>query len=105
MLSEEDNLNFLIRVTKYERVYLDGSHWSKSTLTVLRGKFSEISAYLEAGEIKYCIVAVSTVLIFRIRWKRKVEKRDEIQEILKVHPNWDEKMLMVIKNWRKKNGI
>jgi len=105
MLYSEDNIAFLEDLTMYKSVLIDESHWSRSSFTTIKYRLAEVYGWMKAGEVKYPLAAFFIVLIFKVPWRGRMESRDEIKEVLRVHPEWDENLIKTIKNWRNKIGV
>jgi len=99
MLEEEGNREFLKQLTRGRSVFVDISHHPASTLYKL--KRAEIMLYQVASEfeIRYSIFLFMIIVFLWMRFKRKqARQKEDIEDILQRHPDWDRKTLEHILN-------
>lgn len=104
MISLNDNLLFLTNIVKEKLTYIDTSHWIPSSLTSFKLALAKLYNTAKIYELKYMVLAIVLVLAFKLRVKRKEEKRDELKEILNEYPELDRNILKRIKEMRDEFG-
>ncbi len=112
MLEKDDNTAFLLNLVGERDVYVDISHWEPSLFTQFKlllnqiyFSFSKIYFFTSGLEVKYTLLSLVSVVIFRVRWRRnriEVEDDDELEEMVKAHPDWNRETLIKLNNLRAK---
>ncbi len=105
MLGEEENKKFLERVIKGKRIFIDTSHHPTGILPKL--KKAEITIYQIASrfEIRYSLFFLLVMSVVWLKFKkRKVRYEEDVEDILRRHPDWDRKMLKEVQGSRLKEA-
>jgi hypothetical protein len=103
MITLADNLQLLKNIAQNKKAIIDTGVWKKSTQTIFRNIILTIYSILLIPEIKYTITILTITTIYILINKQKPKKIiDEIQEILKKHPDWDKNLLQTLKEIREK---
>jgi hypothetical protein len=103
MITLADNLQLLKNIAQNKKAIIDTGVWKKSTQTIFRNIILTIYSILLIPEIKYTITMLTITTIYILINKQKPKKIvDEIQEILKKHPDWDKNLLQTLKEIREK---
>ncbi len=97
-----DNLKLLQNMVKDRSVYLDISAWKLTPRESYRNALLSFYAILLTPEIKYGLALAMLAIIYAIRPRGKAKEMDEIEEILKKHPDWDGNLLKLLKELRNK---
>jgi len=107
MLSMDDNDALLKNLVDGRVVYVDISHWSPSLLTQFKGVLARVYDVAGATEVKYSLVAVLAIMIFKVRWDGKDvrEERDEVEYVMREHLDWDRALLERLKRLRGEHGV
>jgi len=107
MLDRDNNDALLKNLMGGKMVYVGVSHWSPSLLTQVKGVLAR--AYEVAGvtEVKYSLAVILAVIIFKVRWggKEMRDERDEVEDALINHPEWDRALLERLKRLRDEHGV
>lgn len=97
MIRKENNRELLESLIDGRTVYLDTSHWEKSTFVKFQDHLFAGLDFLDRMELRYGLLFLLTVLVFMIGWGKKEKedgsKKREVEEVLKKHPQWDEETL------------
>jgi len=107
MLNRDDNCALLRNLVNGRVVYVDVSHWSPSLLTQFKSVLARVYDVAGVTEVKYGLVAVLAVVIFKVSWDGK-EVRGEVGEVdnaLREHPEWDRALLERLKSLRDEHGL
>ena len=107
MINKSNNIQLLKNIVEGKTVYLDLSHYKTTPHTKFKTAIQITLNYIYTPEIKYTLVTVTTIITLYTTRKPKEkpkEKGDEIEEIIKKHPNWDKKILEKLREWREKFG-
>jgi hypothetical protein len=105
MITLADNLQLLKNIAQNKKAIIDTGVWKKSTQTTFRNIILSIYSILLIPEIKYTITILIITTIYILINKQKPKKIiDEIQEILKKHPDWDKNLLQTLKEIREKQS-
>lgn len=110
MLDKDDNTVFLLNLVGERDVYVDISHWEPSLFTQFKLILNQIYFglnkvyFFTSGlEVKYTILALVSVVIFGVRWRRDlIEVDDQLEETLHDHPGWSRATLIKLKDLRDK---
>ncbi len=104
MLKRENNRKLLGNLIGGREVYLDTSHWRKSSFVQFQDALFEIYDLMDRVEIRYGSLLLLIAFIFKIGWDkrdREVEDKEEkVEEIMKRHPQWDEETLKRLREER-----
>lgn len=100
MLNKENNSQFLANLVRGKSVVIDTIHWEASNLIAFKGMLTQI--YLVAGriEVRYILVALLLVAVFKLNFKRGEKRGDWLKEVLRKHPEWDAKLLRELEEER-----
>lgn len=108
MLRRENNRILLGNLIQGRMAYLDTSHWEKSPFVKFQNLLFGLYNFLNQVEMKYGLLLLVTVVIFKIGWNEKgkeVETKDgEVEEILKRHPGWDRNQLEKLEEGRRREA-
>ena len=108
MINKSDNTQLLKNIAKGKTVYLDLSHYKTTPHTKLKTAIQTTLNFIYVPEAKYTLVAATTIITLyatrKTKEKTEKEKVDEIEEVLKKHPNWNRKILEKLKEWRESFG-
>ncbi len=115
MLDKDDNAAFLLNLVGERNVYVDISHWEPSLFTQFKlllnqiyFSFSKIYFFTSGLEVKYTLLSLVSVVIFRVRGRRnRIEVEDdgdELEEMVKAHPDWNRETLIKLNDLRDKIG-
>ncbi|MEM3479509.1 MAG: hypothetical protein QXV74_05655, partial [Candidatus Bathyarchaeia archaeon] len=79
--------------------------WQPSPQLAYRSAVLNAYNILSAPELKYTLafIAVAVICILTFREDRTL-KPDEVREVLKKHPGWDERLLSALKEGRERVG-
>ena len=101
MLDKDDNGVLLLNLVGDRDVYIDISHWEPGLLTQFKLFLNQVYSFTSALEVKYTILALVSIAIFRVGWHRGlVEVDDELEETLRAHPGWSRETLSKLKDLR-----
>jgi hypothetical protein len=98
-----DNLKLLKNLAKGKRVYVDVEVWPASTpREAYRSAVLAFYNALSAPEPRYCLALATATVIYALTRKEKAVPRDEeVEEVLKRHPDWDRHLLEALKGARR----
>jgi hypothetical protein len=100
-----NNTQLLKNIAQNKKAIIDTGVWKKSTQTTFRNTILTIYNIASTPEIKYTITILTITTIYILINKQKPQKTtDEIQEILKKHPDWDKNLLQTLKEIREKQS-
>lgn len=106
MLDKDDNAALLENLVDGKVIYVDVSHWSPSLLTRFKGVLAQVYDVAGVTEVKYALVGMLAVVIFKVRWGGKErEERDEVEYVMREHPEWDRALLVRLKRLRDEHGV
>jgi len=107
MLDKDDNAALLENLVDDKVVYMDVSHWSPSLLTQFKGVLAMVYDVAGVTEVKYALVGMLAVVIFNVRWggKEEREERDEVEYVMREHPEWDGALVERLKRLRDEYGV
>ena len=107
MLDRGDNDALLRNLVDGRVVYVDVSHWSPSLLTQFKAVLARVYEVAGVTEVKYALVGVLAIVIFKVKWRGKEmrEERDEVEDALREHPEWDRALLERLKSLRDEHGV
>jgi len=107
MLDRDDNGALLRNLVDGRVVYVDVSHWTPSLLTQFKGVLARVYDVAGATEIKYGLVVVLAVIVSSVKWRGKEvkEDKDEVEDALKEHPEWDRALLERLRRLRDEYGV
>ncbi len=96
-----DNPRLLQNLVKDRSVYLDISTWKLTPRESYRNALLSFYAILSAPEFKYSLALAILAIIYATKPRRKTKiEIDEIEETLKKHPDWDGRILKLLKELR-----
>ncbi len=105
MLKMEDNEQLLENLAEGRRVLLDNAHWTVSPFTNFKIALMQIYSVASIVEVKYCIAALAVVLSLKVSLERESPPlKDEVEKIIREHPDWDLETLKKLAKWRSKHG-
>jgi len=108
MINKSDNAQLLKNIIEGKTTYLDLSHYITTLHTQLKTIINITLNYIYTPEIKYTLIATTTIITLyttrKTKEKEEPEKIEEIEEVLKKHPNWDRRILEKLREWREKFG-
>ncbi|MCS7098700.1 MAG: hypothetical protein NZ922_06955 [Candidatus Methanomethyliaceae archaeon] len=100
------NRKLLEDLISNREVFVDTSVWPLSLPSAYKAIVLKIYEFFSAPELKYSLALLIVILIYyytsNYTSKEKQKEIDEIEELLKKHPNWNEKLLKAIKEARDK---
>lgn len=103
VLNYGDNIKLLKNIVEDKAVYVDTSIWQATTHSIYRDVILAIYGVLSSSELKYCMTALTVAVIYALTSKRGAVRRvDEVEEILRSHPDWDKQLLTTLKEERDK---
>jgi len=107
MLDRDNNGALLRNLVNSRVLYLDVSHWSPSLLTRFKGILVRVYNVAGAMETRYGLVAVLAIVILKVKWRGKEmrEEKDEVEDALREHPEWDRALLERLKRLRDEHGV
>lgn len=107
MIDRDDNGVLLKNLVSGRGVYVDVSHWRPALLTQFKGVLAWVYGVAGVTEVKYVLMGVVAVVIFRFRWRGREVKaeRGEVEEALKGHSEWDRTLLERLKRLRGEHGV
>ena len=93
MLRLGDNLEFTRAILGERTPLLDASHWAPSRFALAKGLLTQVVAYLHAPEARYGLLMLTLAYVSRLRLPSRVgrpaEARENLEEVLKAHPEWE----------------
>lgn len=94
MLDRGDNMEFLLSLVEGE-VFLDEAHSIPSRLTMVKAFLVQVYSVLRMTEVKYGLAALSMIAVARVKWvvDEAEEEEDEVEAVLRRHPEWDRGLL------------
>ena len=94
MLDRGDNMAFLMSLVEGE-VLLDEAHSIPSRLTVVKAFLVQVYSVLRLTEVRYGLAALSVIAVARVKWvvDEAEEEEDEVEVVLRRHPEWDRGLL------------
>ena len=96
-----DNRLLLKNIVADKKAIVDSSQWNPSTHSKLRAFTLQAYSIISVPEIKYTIIACTIITYITVKGEKKgEEKADEIEEILKSHPEWNPQLLKTLKEAR-----
>ncbi|MEM1790002.1 MAG: DUF4350 domain-containing protein [Candidatus Nezhaarchaeales archaeon] len=96
-----DNLKLLKNLVEGKAVYVDAAVWQTTIHSTYRAIISTIYEALSSSELKYCIAILAVTVIYTLTNRRGVTERiDEVEELMRYHPDWDERLLRALKDER-----
>ena len=102
LLSRGDNAKLLGNLIHGVAV-IDEANSVPSRLTVTRAWMSATYAILSRVEVKYSLVGLTVLALFKVKWvEEEPEEKDEVEEALKVHPEWSRRDLEELRETRRK---
>lgn len=103
VLKHEDNIKLLMNLVENKTVYVDTSVWKTTMYSNYRNSISMIYETLSSSDLKYCVAVVAVMAIHALINKGGVVRRaDEIEDLLRRHPDWDVRLLVALKEERSK---
>jgi len=107
MLHRDDNAALLENLVDGKVVYMDVSHWSPSLLTQFKGVLAMVYDVAGVTEVKYALVGMLALVIFNVRWggKEEREEMDEVEYVMREHPEWDGALVERLKRLRDEYGV
>lgn len=100
MMSLGDNRKLLENIVRGKEVFLD-ENWPISLHAAYRSAVLEVYEVVSAPELKYGLALLTTALIYRLVNKERGRGEvDEVVDLIKKHPDWDEKLLRALKEAR-----
>lgn len=107
MIDRGDNGILLENFVNGRDVYVDVSHWSPALLTQFKSVLARVYGVAGVTDVKYALVGVITAVIYKFRWQAKEMKteRDEVEEALKKHSEWDQMLLERLKRLRDEPAV
>ena len=103
MLERGDNIDLLINLIQGS-VYIDETHSIPSRLTMVKTLLTDTYSTLSLTEIRYSITFLAVFFIFKVKWNidEEDEMFDEVEEVLKKHPEYDRALLEKLQQLRRK---
>jgi len=97
MIGLGDNEKLLMNIVNKKNVIVDNSVWKESLNSYIRAKVLDFYAFLLKPELKYSLViGISALLFNSLRKHEVVEEINELTEVLKRNPRWNQKVLKQI---------
>jgi hypothetical protein len=98
-----DNLKLLHNIINNKKVFIDTSLWQLTPQIMYRNMILSAYKILSFPEFKYSLVITTIMIIYMVLHKSKIAiSNEEINEIIKNHPEWNEKLLKAIEEARRK---
>jgi hypothetical protein len=101
MIERGDNTVLLDNLVTGNAI-IDEAHSVTSRLTALKAFMVASYAFLSHPEVKYSLAAVLVVGIFKVRWVDVDEEPDEVEEVLRRHPEWSRRELEELRDTRRR---
>jgi hypothetical protein len=104
MMERGDNKLFFQTLIR-GRMFIDESHSIPSRLTVLKGFLDSFRASLDAAEVRYGLTIIGVIVVFNIKpGKDLVESMNEVEDVMKKHPEYNRQMLEDLYEARRRGG-
>jgi hypothetical protein len=104
MLERRDNKLFLQSML-HGRIFIDEGHSIPSRLTVVKAFLTSFRASLNAAEVRYGLTIIGVIAVFNIKPGEDIEEpAEEVEEVLKKHPEYDKWMLEDLYEARRRAG-
>lgn len=102
MIERGDNTALLLNLIQGQ-VYIDESHSIPSRLSEMKTILVNIYAVLRMTEIRYGLTFLTVFIIFKVKWNKEDEDEviDEVEEVLKRHPEYDRELLQKLQQLRR----
>jgi hypothetical protein len=97
------NLQLLKNILDGRRAILDSGVWSKTLHSQFRGAVLLAYSFISQPEIKYSLTAAALIALYMLAaggFKPKVE--DEVKTLIAKHPDWDVRLLEMLREARGK---
>ncbi len=94
MLERAGNQGFLKGILEGQ-IVIDETHSMPSRLTLVKIFFMQVYNLLKKPEIKYGLTIACVFAIYNVNWNdgKSVEAEDEVERVLRQHPEWDRELL------------
>lgn len=97
--------DLLLNAMKGRRIILDLSHYRLTPLDYVKGLLSALHEFLGRTEIKYTMLLLAAFLLIRWHPKPKEEVEDELEKVIRLHPEWNEVELRVLYRELKRSKV
>lgn len=104
MLDRDDNYALLRNLVDGRAVYVDVSHWAPSPLKRLKLLLSSVYDFASETEVRYGLAALLILVIFKAKRRGVDVEVDELEDVLREHPEWDRSLLERLKRLRDEHG-
>jgi hypothetical protein len=101
MINRADNKLLLSKLVRGTLI-IDESHVEKSNLTLLQELLTKVYTLLGNYEVRYGMIIGFILLIFRFNLTMQEQVLDPIEEILKIHPEYNKDMINRLEKERRK---
>jgi hypothetical protein len=101
MIERGDNALLLANLIKGS-IIIDEAHSTPSKLTYYKAALVSTYEFLGYPEVKYSLIVVIIVGVFKVSWDDNDEKVNEVEETLRTHPEWDRRQLEELQETRRK---
>lgn len=102
MINKGQNRELLQYLSK-GTIFIDVIHSSRSPLTYIQLALSSVSSVFQYFEIRYLVALIGILAFQRIDLRTDTIEIDEVQELLKKHPEYNEEKLRWLEAMRKKD--
>ncbi len=103
MLDEAENREFLQTIIQGKRLFIDISHYPVGILSRLRNIEITVYEIISRLEVRYALLLVLVMTIVWLKLRRKKTRYEEdIESVLKRHPEWDRETLEQVQRSRLK---
>jgi hypothetical protein len=104
VLGKDDNQILLTSLVGDKTVYVEDSHWRPSPFTQYKLALGQVYHYTSLPEIKYSLLVMVLLTAFKAKWKKKGQVAEELETVLRIHPEWDRNLLTRLKEGRESVG-
>ncbi len=107
MKDKGSNHQFFLNLVRDRQVMVDTSHWETSNLSKVRITVYRAIDFLKGGEMILILVALTYFMVFKVKIKstlkgKRMREDDEVEEALRLNPNWDRETLHSLKELRER---
>jgi hypothetical protein len=101
VVSLGDNIKLLKNIMGGRVAVIDSGVWLKTPQSQLREYVLTAYKVISTTEIKYSLILVTVILIYMLTGRvGVVEVRDEVEELISKHPDWDRRTLEMLREAR-----
>lgn len=105
IIGREDNLLLLKNLVGARAAFVDTGVWPTSPQLAYRNAVIGTYRILSTPEVRYSLVLVTVMAIYRLaHMERSLPKDEELERLAEGHPSWDRSLLEALKEARDKVG-